>query len=105
MNLGNLKDYGKRFKHRAQVYKLVAQHPRTPQAARWLLGLAIAYALMPFDLIPDWIPVLGLLDDVIILPLLIWLALKTVPGDVYEECECQARKLEQEREANEPTDN
>ena len=41
---------------------------------------------MPFDLIPDWIPVLGLLDDLVILPLLVWLALKSVPREVYAEC-------------------
>ena len=83
-------EYGRRFKHRARVYRLVARHPGTPRLSRWLMTLALAYVLMPFDLIPDWIPVLGLLDDLIIVPLLAWLALRAVPPQVYEECVRQA---------------
>lgn len=91
-----LKEYGRAFKRQVQVYHAVARHPRTPRRARVLLGLAVGYALLPFDLIPDWIPVLGLLDDVIILPLLVWLALKSVPPDVYSECEVQVAREELE---------
>ena len=87
-----LKQYLKAFKRRVQVYQAVARHPRTPRLAKWLLGLAIAYALWPFDLIPDWIPVIGLLDDIIILPLLVWLALRVVPREVYAECERQVAR-------------
>jgi uncharacterized membrane protein YkvA (DUF1232 family) len=54
--------------------------------AKVLIGAAIAYALSPIDLIPDFIPVLGHLDDVIIVPLLVVAALKLVPQDVLEEC-------------------
>ena len=75
------------FKRRVAIYRAVARHPKTPWYASALLGLAIGYALMPFDLIPDWVPGLGLLDDVIIVPGLVWLALKAVPKSVYEECE------------------
>jgi uncharacterized membrane protein YkvA (DUF1232 family) len=89
-----LKEYGKGFKRQVRVYREVARHPRTPRVAKWLLGAAVAYALMPFDLIPDWIPVLGLLDDLIILPLLVWLALRSVPRDVYAECEAQVARGE-----------
>lgn len=61
-------------------------HPRTPRPAKWLLWLAIGYLMLPFDLIPDFIPVLGQLDEVIILPGLIYLALKLTPDDIVEEC-------------------
>jgi uncharacterized membrane protein YkvA (DUF1232 family) len=91
-----LKQYGKAFKRQARVYQAVAKHPRTPRRAKWLLGLALAYALMPFDLIPDWIPVLGLLDDLVILPLLVWLALKSVPRDVLDECRARVEREELE---------
>jgi len=78
---------GKRFKRRLQLYRAVGRHPRTPWHSKALLGITVAYALMPFDLIPDWIPLLGYLDDVIILPLLVWLALRSVPAEVLAECE------------------
>jgi len=85
-----LREVGRRVKRRLAVYRLAAAHPRTPRVARWLLVLAVAYACLPFDLIPDWIPVLGLLDDVVIVPLLVWLAVRMIPAEVMRECEQQA---------------
>ena len=75
-----------RFRNEIEIYRLVLSHSDTPKMSRWLLGLAIAYALSPIDLIPDFIPVLGHLDDLVILPLLIWAALRMVPGQVIDEC-------------------
>jgi uncharacterized membrane protein YkvA (DUF1232 family) len=69
-----------------QVYRLVLRHERTPWVTRVLLGAALAYALSPIDLIPDWLPVVGHLDDILIVPLLVWLAMKFVPPGVVEEC-------------------
>ena len=74
------------FKREVRVYRLVLAHPRTPWLARILLGAAVAYAASPIDLIPDFIPVIGYLDDVIIVPALVFVALKLVPKDVVEEC-------------------
>ncbi len=78
------------------MYRLVAHHPRTPRLARWLLGLAIGYVLMPFDLIPDFIPVLGQLDDLIIVPGLIYWALSLIPDDIVRQCREQQQCREQE---------
>jgi len=60
-----------RFRREARVYQLALHHPRTPALAKWLLRAAIAYAISPIDLIPDFIPVIGHLDDVVIVPALV----------------------------------
>ncbi|MBI3621548.1 MAG: DUF1232 domain-containing protein [Nitrospirae bacterium] len=73
-----------------KFYRLVLSHDRTPRLARWLLGMAVAYALSPVDLIPDVIPVIGHLDDVVIVPLLIMIAVQLIPKDVIEECRVKA---------------
>jgi len=80
-----------RFKEELRVYRLVLQDDRTPKLAKWLLGIAIAYALSPVDLIPDFIPVIGHLDDLVILPLLIITAIKLIPPSVIEDCRARAR--------------
>lgn len=84
--LETLKKAGAEIKARLTLYRLVLKHERTPAIAKAFLGLAIGYTLMPFDLIPDFIPVLGHLDDAVIVPLLLIIAIKMVPKDVMEEC-------------------
>ncbi len=78
------------LKREAVTLWFVLRHPRTPRGVRLLAILVVAYALSPIDLIPDFIPVLGFLDDVIVLPALIWLALRLIPADVRQECQAQA---------------
>lgn len=73
------------------------QHERTPRLARWLLAASIAYAISPIDLIPDWIPVIGHLDDVIIVPGLVWLALRLIPQDVVVACRARVERDRGER--------
>ena len=81
-----LKTSFQKIKSEIQVYRLVLKDPRTPRPAKWLLWLAIAYFLSPIDLIPDFVPVLGQLDDLIIVPLLITLAIKMIPQEVIDDC-------------------
>ncbi|MGQ9858874.1 MAG: YkvA family protein [Thermodesulfobacteriota bacterium] len=76
-----------KLKREAAVLKACCLDSRTPRAARWLLGLALAYALSPLDLVPDFVPFLGQLDDLVIVPLLVFLALSMVPKEVYLEHE------------------
>jgi len=86
-----LKAMGRAVKRELVVYQLVLRHPGTPVSAQWLLWLAIGYLLMPFDLIPDFIPVLGHVDDLVIVPALIALAFWLTPKDVVDACRRQAR--------------
>lgn len=88
-----LKAIGKNWKRELRVYQLVLKDPRTPRLAKFLLGLAVGYALLPFDIIPDFIPVLGHLDDVIIIPALVIMALKMIPDHVVEDCRTMADRL------------
>jgi uncharacterized membrane protein YkvA (DUF1232 family) len=80
------KSIGKNLKFEIKVYQLLLNDIRTPKLSKILLGLALVYAVFPFDIIPDFIPVLGHVDDMVIVPALIVLALKLVPKEVYQEC-------------------
>lgn len=75
------------------------RHPSTPLLAKMLCVLAVAYALSPIDLIPDFIPILGLLDELILLPAMIWLAVRLLPDLVVEACRQQAREWLEARKA------
>jgi uncharacterized membrane protein YkvA (DUF1232 family) len=68
----------------------VARDPRVPWYARLFVGIVVAYALSPIDLIPDFVPILGYLDDLILVPLGIALALRMVPTDVLADCRARA---------------
>jgi uncharacterized membrane protein YkvA (DUF1232 family) len=85
MNLGkNLRSTASHLKAEIRFYRHVLQDQQTPRLAKFLLGIAVAYALSPIDLIPDFIPVLGYLDDVIVVGVLVFLAMKLVPEEVRE---------------------
>jgi uncharacterized membrane protein YkvA (DUF1232 family) len=84
--MGILVETARRLKTEFEVYRLVLRHPDTPLLAKGLLGVAVGYVLLPFDLIPDFIPVIGHLDDLVIVPALVYLALKLIPEVVISEC-------------------
>ena len=76
----------KRIKRDGVTLWFAGKHPKTPWYAKALGLFVVAYALSPIDLIPDFIPVLGSVDDVLLLPGLIWLTLQLLPPDVLTEC-------------------
>jgi uncharacterized membrane protein YkvA (DUF1232 family) len=80
----------KKLKSETKVLYLAYKHPQTPWYAKAFAGLVVAYAFSPIDLIPDFIPVLGYLDDLILIPLGIGLAIKMIPASVMVDCRIQA---------------
>ena len=86
----NLKAWAKRVKRDGLTLWFAGKNPQTPWYAKALGVFVVAYALSPIDLIPDFIPVLGYVDDVLLLPALIWLAIKLLPPDVLASCRTQA---------------
>jgi uncharacterized membrane protein YkvA (DUF1232 family) len=83
-----------RIRQEARIWMLVLKDPRTPQAAKWLLGAALTYLASPVDIVPDFIPVLGQLDDLLIVPGLVWLATRLIPRGVVMECRMKVRQQE-----------
>jgi uncharacterized membrane protein YkvA (DUF1232 family) len=90
--INKLKLLGRQLKQEFAVYRLVLKHPQTPWVAKLFLGLAVGYLLLPFDLIPDFIPVIGQLDDVVIIPVLLYLALLFIPKWIIQSCREQIRE-------------
>ena len=86
-----LKQQAKVLKNELRALYLAYQDPRVPWYAKLVVACVVAYALSPIDLIPDPIPVLGYLDDLILIPLGIKLALKMIPAQVMAECRMQAQ--------------
>jgi uncharacterized membrane protein YkvA (DUF1232 family) len=79
------------IKQDAHALFLACREPRTPWYARLLAAAVVAYAFSPIDLIPDFVPVLGYLDDLLLLPLGVWLVVQMIPADVLADCRERAR--------------
>ena len=90
-----LKDSAEALKREALTLWIAARDPRTPWLAKLLAGAVAAYAFSPIDLIPDFIPVLGLLDDVVIVPLGVLAVMRLIPATLIAEYRAEAAKLAQ----------
>ncbi len=90
--LDRLKEWARRVKLDIHALYLAARDPRVPWYAKALAALVAAYALSPIDLIPDFIPVLGYLDDLVVLPLGIKVAIRLIPDDVMADLRRQAEE-------------
>jgi uncharacterized membrane protein YkvA (DUF1232 family) len=95
MAVQKIRDWAKRLKRDALALWFACRSPLTPWYAKALAVFTVGYALSPIDLIPDFIPVLGFVDDAILLPALIWVSLRLIPPEVMEQCRAEAdRSLE-----------
>src|SRR5580765_2945633 len=88
--LEKLKARARALKTEAYAIYLAARDPRTPWYAKALIFFVVAHTFSPIDLIPDFIPVVGYLDDLIITPVGIWLAVRLIPAEVLEEARITA---------------
>jgi uncharacterized membrane protein YkvA (DUF1232 family) len=95
MMLSRIKVWARSVKTDVHAIYFAARDPRVPWVAKALAIVVAAYALSPLDLIPDFIPVLGYLDDLIIVPLGIWLVIALIPDEVMADCRSKARAATQ----------
>jgi uncharacterized membrane protein YkvA (DUF1232 family) len=92
-----LRQVAKKLKKETYALYLASKDPRVPWYARLLTAGVVAYAFSPIDLIPDPIPILGYLDDLIIIPLGIWVVLKLIPPSVLAECRERAEAAQSQK--------
>ena len=91
--LTGLRERARRLKEETFALYLAARHPGTPWYAKLFVAAIVAYALSPIDLIPDFVPILGYLDDLILIPVGIALALRMIPPSVMAECRARAQEV------------
>jgi len=89
--MNQLKAWAQALKRDVMTLWFALKHPQTPWYARVLAVVVTAYALSPVDLIPDFIPILGYLDDLILVPVGVWLLLKILPDQVLKDSRDQAQ--------------
>jgi uncharacterized membrane protein YkvA (DUF1232 family) len=87
-----LKERVEALKRETFALYLAARHPRTPWYAKAFVAVVVAYAVSPIDLIPDFIPVLGFLDDLVLIPAGVWIAIRMIPAEVLDECRARAHE-------------
>ena len=91
--LARLKSRARRMKTETVALALAARHPRTPWYAKLLIAAVVVYAVTPVDLVPDFIPVFGLIDDLIFVSLAVALAARFVPSTILDECRARAETV------------
>ena len=103
VNLDALKRWAEALKQNIFTLYLTSKDPRTPLLANLIIALTLGYALSPIDIIPDFIPIIGYFDDLLLVPMGIWLAIRLIPDLVWRECkacsEREAFRLPQSRTA------
>ena|SRR5215208_2725855 len=93
MNWEAWKRRARRLKAETYTLYLAYRHPRTPWYAKVFAALIVGYVFSPIDPIPDFIPIVGLLDELAVVPIGVIIARKMIPEDVFEECREKAREV------------
>ena len=88
-----LKERAKQLKTDIPAVFIAIKRRETPFAAKIFAALTIAYALSPIDLIPDFILILGYLDDLLILPAMVWATVKLIPDDIFQQCRRESAEM------------
>jgi uncharacterized membrane protein YkvA (DUF1232 family) len=96
-DLKALRERARRIKIELIALSLAARDPRTPWYAKLIVAGCVAYALSPVDFIPDFIPVLGLVDDLIFIPVALALAVRFIPAEVLADCRLRAGEIAERR--------
>jgi uncharacterized membrane protein YkvA (DUF1232 family) len=97
MTLASLRARARQVKVDLIALSLAARDPRTPWLAKLIVAGCVAYALSPIDLIPDFIPVIGLVDDLIFIPMALAVAVRLIPDDVLADCRTRAGEIAERR--------
>jgi uncharacterized membrane protein YkvA (DUF1232 family) len=93
--LSRIRIWARNLRRDSHAIYLASRDPRVPWYAKALAVAVAAYALSPIDIIPDFIPVVGYLDDLVIVPLGIWLVVSLIPDEVMAECRAKADEIGQ----------
>ena len=88
--LSRIKTWARRLNRDGHAVYLASRDPRVPWYVKALAIAVAAYALSPIDLIPDFIPIVGYLDDLVIVPFGVWLVVSLIPGEIMAECRAKA---------------
>jgi uncharacterized membrane protein YkvA (DUF1232 family) len=88
-----LRERARHLKAETFALYLAARHTATPWYAKLMVAAIVAYALSPIDLIPDFVPILGYLDDLVLIPLGVTLAIRMIPPTVMSECRARAQEV------------
>lgn len=99
MNWESWKRRARRLKAEPYTLYLAYRHPRTPWYAKGFAALIVGYVFSPIDPIPDFIPGVGLLDEMVVVPIGILIAAKMIPSEVFAECREKAREVEEGEKA------
>jgi len=91
--MANKREIVNRIRRELRYYRAILRDPRTPRVARWLIGVGVGYLLMPLDIVPDFIPIVGQLDDVIVLIIFVGIGMLFVPASVKQDVRLRTRPI------------